>query len=320
MAITIETQDLDFYPGVVKRVTIDQDSVVPMNNEGDEAYLLTFSTSHYSDNTARTAIQDYYVTNFKTGWCRSSGFAGSSFALDATHCSLEIKIDTTVSGVTVSGVRDGYYRITLDHNSGVPIDGDVVAADMEEKIRAITLNTADVGYSLAYKNASVDFIGGTFWIVSGSLSQYYTGANRSSVKVRASDTNDCSSILGFDLQSNSEDLSGSTAKEATLASDYTTTSGSDTITISSDIGASAGDCFMITDRTNTDYFQATSASGTSITFNGALVSNNYTASVTKVQLLREQDPDADPYLWLNTVDKITRHGVKVIMSQIDYSS
>ena len=36
--------------------------------------------------------------------------------------------------------------------------------------------------------------------------------------------------------------------------------------------------------------------------------------------LREQDIDADPYLWLDTIDKITRHGVKVIMSQIDYSS
>ena len=132
MAINIETQDLVNYPGNVKRVTVDQESVVPQGYEGDEQFMLSFSTSAYSDIASRTAIQDYYVTHFRAGWCKSSGFTGTKFALDSTHNSLEVKIDSTTSGIS-----SGYYRVTLDHNNGIPIDAEVVAADLEDKIRAI---------------------------------------------------------------------------------------------------------------------------------------------------------------------------------------
>ena len=325
MAINIDTQDLINYPGTVKRVTLDQESVVPSGQEGDEQYILSFSTSAYSDNTARTAIQDYYITYFNAGWAKSSGFVGSSFALTASGNALEVKIDATTSGVASSG----YYRIELDHNSGLPITGEVVAADMETKIRALadTFGTADIGYKLAYMNASVEFTGGRFWIVSGSVGQYYSGTSRSSVKVRAATgtgvpaANDCSEILGFNITTDSESLASVDIKEALVTS--TITGGvSTTLTINPAIGAATGDCIVITDGTNTDYTQLSNVNGagTTLTFSASTVSNSYTANAAKIQILREQDPDAGPALWFDNVDKISRHGLKTIINQIDYSS
>lgn len=322
MAINVETQDLENYPGVVKRIIVDQESVVPMGAEGDEKFIMSFSTTAFSDNATRTAIQDLYVTDFKAGWCKSSGFAGSSgkFALDATHNSFEIKIDATTSGI-----GDGYYRVTLEHNGGVYMDAEVIAADMEQKIRALanTLEQVDAGFRLAYKNAVVDWLNGRFWIVSGSLGKYYSGTNRSSVKVRASSVNDASAVLGFDLSMDSQTLDGMSVKEALVLTDYTATaSGTGQMTINQNIGAQNRDCLMITDGTNTDYFQITStpANGTLLQFNAAMVLHDYDANVAKVQLLREQDPNASPTLWFSDVDMIIRHGIKTMISQVDYSS
>lgn len=322
MAINIDTQDLVNYPGTVKRVTVDQESVVPQGFEGDEQFMLSFSTTAYSDNTSRTSIQDYYITNFKAGWCKSSGFTGTKFALDSTHCSLEVKIDSTVSGID-----SGYYRITLDHDDGIPISGEVVAADMETKIRALadSLNTADTGYRLAYLNAVVDFTGdGRFWIVSGSLSNYYSGSTKTAVRVRASQTYDCSELLGFDLSMNSESLASVSIKEALVTTTFSgsvTTSGTATISLNQTVGAVENDCMMITNGTNTEYFQVTAVpTSTSVQFDASKVSYDYDANLSKIQLLREQDPDADPALWFDDVDKITRHGIKTIINQIDYSS
>ena len=58
MAINLDTQNLQEYPGVTKRVTLDQEQIVPYDNEGDEVFLLSFSTTAYSNNSSRTAIQD----------------------------------------------------------------------------------------------------------------------------------------------------------------------------------------------------------------------------------------------------------------------
>jgi hypothetical protein len=318
VAINVDTQDLVNYPGNVKRVTIDQESVIPQGYEGDEQFMLSFSTTAYSDIDNRTAIQDMYITYFRAGWCKSSGFTGNKMELDSTHNSIEVKIDSTTSGIS-----SGYYRITLDHDNGVPIDSEVVAADMETKIRALadTLATVDAGYRLAYMNASVEFTGGRFWIISGSVSQYYSGANKSAVRVRASSVNDCSEILGFNLSTASETIDSVGIKEAVVLTDYVAASGVGEITIDANIGAVVNDCMVITDRVNTDYFQIdTITNGTAITFDYTKVTNDYEASKAKVQLLREQDPDADPTLWFNDIDKITRHGVKTIINQIDYSS
>jgi hypothetical protein len=324
MALNIDTQDLVNYPGTVKRVSIDVDSIVPAGYEGDEKIVMKSSTTAYSDNTARTAIQDIYTTSFKAGWCKSSGFAGSNgkFDLDATHYKLMVKMDNTVSGTD----GDGYYEISLAYNEdSTPIGGDAVAADMEEKIRALNMETADSGYSLSYLNASVEYQDGKFYIISGSMSQYYTGSNRSSVRVKAATSNDCSAELGFNMDMNSEQLASISAREAQLGANYT--AGTSPLTIGAGTGVTAGDALMITDGTNTDYFTAlagtqptsvvVAVSGTN-QFDG--ITNSYTTSGTKVQILREQDPDGYPTMWYTDFDAIGRWAVKTLVNQIDYSS
>lgn len=331
MAIRIDTQDLENYPGTVKTVTTDQDQIVPSGYEGDEKYVLSFSTTAYSDNDNNTAIQTIYITNFRAGWCKSSGFTGSNgkFALDSTHNKMKVKIDATVSGADGSG----WYEITLDHSNGAYISGESVAEDMEDKIRAIadSIHTADTGFTLSYKNASVEFEDGQFMIIAGSVGKYYTGPSRSSVQVAAGSTNDCHAMLGFDLAMTSEDLAGVAVRETTLTANYTADGA--TLNVNSGLGVASGDALMITDGSNTDYF--TAISGTTDTaikvptsgangFTG--ISNSYSYSLpasgtgTKVQLLREQDPDGIPTMYYTDIDAITRFGIKSIIEQIDYSS
>jgi len=326
MAINISTQDLENYPGTVKTVTVDQAQIVPTGYEGDEQFVLKFSTSAYSENTARTAIQDIYVTNIQAGWCKSSGFAGQSgkFDLDATNYKLDIKIDatTTTSG---SSRGNGYYEIELGYD-GTPRDASVVAADIEEKIRALTLHTEDTGFELSYMNASVEYKDGKFYIVSGSVSEHHTGDNRSSVKVLPGATNDCSNELGFDLPMDSETLDGIAVKESYITVNYTT----DTtpLTIAAGTGVTAGDCLMITDGVNTDYFAAISGTTSTSVVVATVANNSYvgiansytTASGAKVQILRQQDPEGSPAAWYTDVDGITRWGIKSIVNQLDFSS
>ena len=324
MALTIYTQDLDNYPGISKRVTIDVDSVIPTGYEGDEQIILTATTTAYSDNIARTAIADLYLTGLKMGWCKSSGFAGDAnkYDLSASACNLKVKLDATVSGTDGSG----YYTITLAYGD-TPLSGETIAADMETKIRALgdSLETADTGFELAYKTAVVEYNDGKFWIMSGSMSSYYTGSYRSSVKVAPATTNDASVILGFDLAQDSETLAEIIINEVQLSSNYT--AGAATMSVNTGLGVSAGDALMITDGSNTDYFTALSGT-TDSTINVATlatnsftgVANSYTTSGTKIQKLREQDPDGQPKSYLTDLDAIARQGIKQLMVQIDYSS
>lgn len=331
MAIRVDTQDLENYPGIVKVVTVDQDSIVPTNNEGDEEFVLSFSTTAYSDNTDRTSIQTLYLTDLKTGWCKSSGFTGSNgrFALDSTHNKMKIKIDATVSGADGSG----WYEVTLDHDDGAYIPGEDVAEDMEIKIRAIANNihASDAGFTLSYKNASVEFNDGQFWIISGSVGKSYVGTNKTSVRVSDGSSNSCAAMLGFDIQTTSEDMAATGTKEAIITSSYT--ADTDTLNISLLTGVQAGDCLYITDGTSYDYF--TAISGTTSTaikvptfatngFTGITNSYTYVAPSAGtgaiVQLLRKQDPDAEPMNYYSDIDAITRFGLKSIINQIDYSS
>lgn len=321
MAININVQDLINFPGNVKSMTLDQVSIVPQGAEGDEKYVMKFSTSAYSDIENRTAIQDYYVTDFKSGWVRSSGFAGSGgqFNLTSGANRLLIKLDSTTSGTN----GNGYYEIILDYNDDdTPMSVEAVVEDLEVKIRAIAdnLDTVDVGYKAAYQNASVEYKNSKFWIVSGTVSNFYNGANRSYADVISGTTNDALSILGFDLKTSSATLDSVPINEALVAVNYTT--GASGITISQSVGAVNGSCIFITDRTNSDYFQLNddpTGGGTVLSFSSTAITHNYTANVTKVQLLKEQDSEGDPIAWFNNIDKVTRHGIKCIVNSIDFS-
>ena len=319
MALNLDTQDLVNYPGITKRVTIDITSLVPIGYEGDEQIVMVVSTTAYSDNTNRTAIQDLYIAEAKSGWIKSSGFKGSVFQLDDTHKSFRINLDTTVSGWNGSG----WYDITLEEDNGSNLTGVDVAADMETKIRAIPTgaqwNAGDAGYMMAYKNCSVEFLNGKFKIISGSISSSYTGVDRSSVTLASGTANDCITMLGLDLTIDSYSLGQIQIKEAELTTNYT--AGGSTLYTSGGTGAAVADAMAITDSTNTEYFivDSTGPATGQITISGTL-NNSYTANATKVQLLKMNDPEFEPTSVYGAMDSIARYGVKNAINQIDYSS
>jgi len=311
MATNVVVYDLENYPDNNKTIVTDQKLVTPIGYEGDEQWVSSFTTTAYSDNTARTAIQDLYIQEIKGGWLKSSGLVGTGgkFTIGANNSRLEITIDASTG-----------YTITLA--SGTNLSADTIAEDMENKIRALSVA---VPYRLAYMNASVEYKGGRFWIISGSISPYYTGAARSSVKVVKVSSDICYETLGFNLPIDSQTIAETNIKEVMLASTYTTNT--TPLTVEAGIIATEGDCFMITDGTNTDYF--TAISGTTATVIVVCTSNNnsyvginnsYTTSGTKVQKLREQDPEQDPVAYYDTIDSAVRFGIKSIANQIDFSS
>jgi len=323
MALNIDTQDLENYPGNNKRVTVDVASVVPTGYEGDEQIVLTISTTAYSDNTNRTAIQDLYITESKSGWVKSSGFMGNKFALDDTHKELRIKLDNTVSGTSSYGGYWGYYTVVLDHDYGAYINGDAVADDMEAKIRAIPTSgdwqTADEGYNLAYKNCSVEFSDGKFKIVSGSIGNYYTGTNKSAATVVSGSQNDCSDMLGFNLTLSSEDIANTTVREALVTVSYV--SPATTLYIQTGTGVVAGQTMAVTDGTEVDYFMVDDVIADSqLTVASGSITHNYTASEAKVQLMKMQDPEGEPTSHYSSIDALGRYGIKHMVNQIDYSS
>jgi len=326
MALNVNAQDLENYPGNTQRVTVDMDSLVPVGFEGDEQFLMIASTTAYSDNENRVAIPDLQIMDFKAGWCKSSGFAGTGgkFMLNSSYYKMKVKLDATVSGADGSG----WYTIDLAYNDdGTPITGEAIAADMETKIRSIAdnLNVGDTGYKLSYLNSSVYFKSGRFWIISGSISKYYTGEYRSSVKVAPADDHDATTVLGFDTPIDTLSLSTVTVNETKLTSNYTANNAD--MFVMGGTGVQAGDCLMITNGTTTDYFTALAGTtdthlivATSATNNYVGVANSYTVSGTRLQILREQDPNNEPTLWYSNIDQLARFGIKTIVNQIDFSS
>jgi len=322
MALNVDTQDLENYPGNNKRVTVDIDSLVPVGYEGDEQIVMTVSTTAYSDIANRTAIQDLYITEAKSGWIKSSGFKGSVFQLDDTHKTFRIALDTTVSG----WLGSGWYTVILDEDDGSNLPGTEVAEDMETKIRALPTgaqwNTGDDGLIMAYKNCSVEFNSGKFKIISGSIGDTYIGVDKSAVTVTSGLADDCLSWLGFDLTISSEDLAGLQIREAELTQNYPYAGDYTVLYTSGGTGATTGDAMAITDGSNIDYFivAGTGPATGQFTVVSGSISNNYTANLAKVQLLRINDPEFEPTSAFGTVDAIGRYGIKSMVNQIDYSS
>lgn len=322
MATNVVVYDLEDYPDNSKTVVTDQKLVTPVGYEGDEQWVSSFVTTAYSSIANRTAIQDIYIQEIKGGWLKSSGFVGTAgkFTIGSSSKKLKIKLDNSTGAVD----GEGYYTITLDE--GTNLKGEAVAEDMEKKIRALSLVDADSGYSLTYMNATVVYEGGRFWIISGSISAYYTGAARSSVKVAQSGTDTCYQTLGFNLPIDSQTIAETAIEEALLASDYI--ADATPLAINAGITVTEGDCLMITDGVNKDYFTAISGTtNTSVavcTFNPNAytgIDHNYaTSSGTKVQVLREQDPEQAPVAYYDTIDRAVRFGIKSITNQIDFSA
>lgn len=316
MATNVTVYDLDNYPDNAKTVTTDQTTVVPTGAYGDEKWVLSFTTSAYSDNTNLTAIQDIYVQDLKAGWIKSSGLVSGPYVVAVSSNSLGVKIDNSSQ----------YYYIDVAIGS---YGGDSLASELQGKIRDIP-TTSGIGWSssddsLAYKNAIVEYNDGKFRVVSGSVGSFYTGSSRSSVQVSASGTDTLHDDLGFNLGVDSETLASATANETTVSTTYV--GGTTPISISADIGTTVGDAVMITNGTTTEYFTVLSGTATSLevaiidphTFDA--IAGTYSGSgVSKVQLLRVQDPEQEPNSYYTTVDGAVRWGLLSVINQIDFSS
>ena len=314
MATNVTVYDLVNYPDNGKTVTVDQLTVVPIGYEGDEQWVMSFITTAYSNNTDRTAIQDIYVQDIRSGWFKSSGLVTGPYVVSSGAKTLGIKIDTSASPYYVQ-LAEGVYG------------GDSLADELEGKIREIPTTQSGIFGSddaLAYKNASVNYKDNKFYVISGNFSSSYTGTYKSAVQITASGVDTLFDILGFDLGTNSESLAGTAFKETLVAVNYT--SGAASLYVSSATGLAVGNCIAVTDGSNIDYTPILAISGTILTVptvgtNGfAGIGHNYDASVSKVQLLRLGDPDAVPAPYHYDVDSVVRWGIMSIANQIDFSS
>ena len=327
MAVNVTVYDLENYPDNSKTVAVDIKKVTPIGYEGDEQWVVSCTTTAYSDNTNRTAIQDVYIQEIKGGWSRSSGLVTSPFSITTSN-KLRLRLDADLpSGTDTKIIGTGanaYWEITLV-SSGT-VTGDAVAADMETQIRALA-DSSDMSstYMLSYMNASVEFADDKFKIISGSISNSYSGAARSSVEVYPTAfANCCTASIGFDLPVDSETLAGISMKEVATVSGY---GGGVDLALSAGLGSSMpGSPLYITDGVNSEYFLADTASTETavkvrtVGGNQAL-SNSYSASTgTKVQRLYWGDADAEPTNYYSDVDATVRWAIKTQANQIDYSS
>ncbi len=314
MATNVTVYDLVNYPDNGKTVTVDQKTVVPVGYEGDEQWVLSFVTTAYSNNTARTVIQDVYVQETRTGWAKSSGLVNGPFVIASGCRTLGVKMDASSQFHYVQP-DDGIYG------------GNSLATNLEAKIRALATTSGALTAlddELAYKNAEVDFIDNKFYIISGNMAESYTGAYRSSVKVTSSGVDTLYEIMGFNLGTDSESIAGTVIREALVSQNYT--AGGEFLYVSTATGLSVGQCLAITDNTNIDYFPILAISGTKLTvpitatngFDG--ISHSYTANEAKVQTMALQDSNQAPVTYRNNIDSIIRWGIMGIANQIDFSS
>lgn len=320
MAVNVQVYDLQNYPDNNKTVTIDIKQVTPIGYEGDEQWVVTATTTAYSDIAARTAISDIFILEMKGGWAKSSGLKTSPFTI-TTDRKFRLRMDADIASGTDPQVQDDYWEITLT-SSGI-VTGDDLAVDMEAQIRDLADNTdMDATYTLSYMNASVEFAEDKFKIISGSISESYTGSARSSVHIY--DDNFSNSVhldLGFTIPVSSYAVATSLVdivKETSLASTYTAgdptmdTNFPGTTTVS-------GYCFYVTNGTVGEYFYCDSGDPSAMVVHPTLA-NTYNDTASKVQRVGWQDPDVAPINYYQDVDAGVRWAIKSLANQIDYSS
>ena len=346
MAVNVQVYDLTNYPDNNKTVTIDIKQVTPIGYEGDEQWVISATTTAYSDIAARTAIQDIYLTDIKGGWVKSSGFKSEPFTISAaeTENTLLIRIDNDVP--TETGISDLYdvggstywWMIVMD--DGV-YTGDDLAEHIEEKIRDLVTDNEDTGdpfnvddpgssagHRLAYMNASVEFANGKFRIISGTVSDSYTDNDRSSVLMyTGSFTNSANSVLGFDLPLDTYNLYLALADmvESATTSAYTSPATDLAVNFPTGTATTSGVFFIRdnVDNTKEEYFLAITGSDENTlkvtTPAGAQLANSYDEG-SRVQLLSWNDVSAEPNTYYQEVDSAVRWTIKTLANQIDYSS
>jgi hypothetical protein len=312
MPITLYIRDIVNFPGISKTETLDIANLIVSGSDGDEKICMSAATTAYSDYSLRTAIQNTYANYTKQGFSKSSGFVSGPYTITAmSNDNLIVEIDGIESSITLT--------------PGVGLTGSAIAADIENKLIACAEDGGAQEGNLSFLAANCSYTDSLFKITSGSLSDQYTGANKSSVSVVATGT--VNVTLGYDLPIESEALAGRTIKETYLSSGFTT--GSGTLYLADVTQMEALRAYMITDGTNTDYFIALTVSSGSnqitIPYAGVngfdAITHSYSAGTgSKVQQLTFNDPDPEPKSPLEDVDAVARHLIYTIQRQIDFSA
>ena len=307
MSVTESIRNLDFPTVTDKDVTLDLESVITPDSEGDERYILSATPGTTTLGAESATIDPVLIEHFKAGYIRSSGFQTPPFTVGASTNTFQISIDGST-----------YRSITLTQGTG--LTGDDVADDVQTKINLLAATGGDEEGNIAFLNCIVSFENGKFVIISGSLARSYTGSGKTSIAVQAGTTNDVSAVLGLDLITSSEAISSKLVVEAQLTSATTSPSGvGDVIPLDDVSDLSVGDAFTITDGSNRDYFVALSVSGNNLLAASGSLSTTYSGG-SVVQNIFERDPDTSLSSPYQDVDAIVRAILRAIAVQIDFES
>ena len=314
MAREIIVFSMDGNVNTPKKVTVDIGTLIKTISDGEEEWLLKFSTSDFSDNIRNTTIKSIYLDELSSGWYKSSGLVNNSFTITNNCDSFNICIDGS----------QGIYTVVLDHDEN--LNGVVIAKDIESKIKNIPTTDewleSDIDFSFGYTNCRVKYRDSKFYVLSGS-SGVYSGENKSSVSISRVVGNAAYNILGFHLGVSSEKIDSTITPESLLIMDYVV--GESEVKIDNNINPNSGDVFYITDDVNEDYFVCVSGSSigtlkvqTQIEYNYSGISNNYLAGQSKVQLIKKTDPDFKPTNYTSSLDDMIKWGINSIADKIDY--
>jgi hypothetical protein len=166
MAIS-ETVYSPSYPNNTKTVTVDLVSRIPVGQDGDEKYILSISTTAYSNNTSRTSINPIYIYDIKKGWAQSHVL---TTPISTDGGTLTIAIDETDSGAVSVTVASGTYT------------GPLLADHIETQLRT-TASGSKSGASnyRSYMDAAVEFEDSRVTIKSGSVKSSYNSSTWSYV-------------------------------------------------------------------------------------------------------------------------------------------
>jgi hypothetical protein len=307
MAINETVRDIENYPSKSKTVTLDLLKIIPVDNDGDEVYILSSTPGSGVAKIGGGTFNPIFIREFISGYCKSSGFKNSPFTVVSGNANLRISIDGST-----------YHEIILASGNG--LSGEDIAADLQTKITALGGDGALEEFNVAFLNATVSFENNRFKILSGSVSNTFTGVGKSSVRVLPGLTNDASTLLGFDIPAVSEDIAAKVASEIVLTSGYTAYSGT-VMAVTSTQDLTTGMAFAITDGTNREYFVASGVGANSISFVSAVTSgleHSY-ATGSVVQKIFERDADADLAAPYKDIDEIVRFILRGIGNQIDFS-
>jgi hypothetical protein len=302
MAVSISVIDSVNYPDNAKTVSVDIKSLVDAGSDGDELWFLVASTSARA--TGNTSIDDELASYMLNGYSKTSGLTSPPYIVESGTNYLQVSIDGSV-------VRE----ITVDPGT---YSGDAFSDKLEETIRDLAGEGGLEAGNISFKNASVDYYNGRIRIKSGTTSNTFTAAGKSSVAVTDGNTaQGFAAQLGFDMPFESETLATQCASIYVTSVSSTSSSGGTTLNVNNGTNFSAGEALYVTDGTNSEYGIVGTGGQNNLVMKSNLL-HTYAAGA-RVQRVVYTDPDSLPPSPLDTIDKVLTSKISSIVAQIDFA-